>query len=89
MIDNVMLKYIDAKLLVFGEIKSNDICQIFGYGRIKVSRLFQVYLKERPTNMKYAPAKKCYVKGFVFEPVFLQDDNPRLFLDAIELVFKS
>ncbi|MGR5201001.1 hypothetical protein ACPV39_22055 [Photobacterium damselae] len=87
MINNIILKYIDAKLLIYGEIKSNDICQRFGYGRIKVSRLFQVYLKERPTNMKYVPAKKCYVIGFVFEPVFLKDDSPRLFLDAIELVF--
>lgn len=89
MINNAMLKYIDAKLLVFGEIKTNDICQLIGCSRVKASQLFQVYLKERPTNMKYVPAKKCYVKGFVFEPVFLKDNNPRLFLDAIELVFKS
>ncbi|MCD9504056.1 hypothetical protein GLP37_17945 [Photobacterium phosphoreum] len=87
MINNTILSFIDAKLMVENEIKSTDICSVFGCSRVKASRVFQVYLTQRPSNMKYIASKKCYVKGFVFEADFLGNRNPRLFLDAIDLIF--
>lgn len=86
--NNVLLAYIDARLIVFGDIKSSNVCDVFGCGRIKASRLFQLYLNQRPSNMKYQASKKCYVQGYVFEPVFLGKRNARQFLDALELILE-
>ena len=87
MFDKVLLKYIDAYLLVFGEINTHVIMRKFSIGRIKSSRIFTVYREGRPTNMHYDSSRKCYVKGVVFEPIHLKDESATRFLAAIDTVF--
>jgi hypothetical protein len=87
MLDNVLLKYIDAYLLVFGEINTHVIMQRFAICRAKSSRIFTVYREGRPTNMHYDSSRKCYIKGFVFEPIYLKDESATRFLAAIDTVF--
>lgn len=87
MLDKVLLKYIDAYLLVFGEINTCVIMRKFSIGRIKSSRIFTVYRGGRPTNMRYDSSRKCYVKGFVFEPIHLKDESATRFLATIDTVF--
>lgn len=87
MLDKVLLKYIDAYLLVFGEINTHVIMRKFSIGRIKSSRIFTVYREGRPTNMRYDSSRKCYVKGVVFESIHLKDESATRFLAAIDTVF--
>ena len=87
MLVKVFLRYIDAYLLVFGEINPHVIMRKFSLGRIKSSRIFTVYREGRPTNMRYDSSRKCYVKGFVFEPLHLKDESAPRFLAAIDTVF--
>ena len=49
MLDNVFLKYIDAYLLVFGEINTQVMMQKFEICRAKSSRIFTIY-KRGETN---------------------------------------
>lgn len=58
-----------------------DIC------RAKVSRVFTIYREGKPTNMRYDNSRKCYVKGFVFEPIHLKDESATRFLSAIDTIF--
>ncbi|MEC6816974.1 hypothetical protein VXS05_18315 [Photobacterium toruni] len=87
MLDKVLLKYIDAYLLVFGEINTRVMMQKFDICRAKSSRLFTIYREGRPTNMRYDSSRKCYVKGVVFEPTHLKDESATQFLAAIDIVF--
>ncbi|MCD9492599.1 hypothetical protein GLP30_17250 [Photobacterium phosphoreum] len=87
MLNNVLLKYIDAYLLIFGEINTHVMMQKFDICRAKASRVFTIYRKGRPTNMRYDSSRKCYVKGFVFEPIHLKDESATRFLAAIDTVF--
>ena len=87
MLDNVFLKYIDAYLLVFGEINTQVMMKKFDICRAKSSRVFTIYREGRPTNMHYDSSRKCYVKGFVFEPIYLKDESATRFLAAIDIVF--
>lgn len=87
MLNNVLLKYIDAYLLTFGEINTQVMMQKFDICRAKASRVFTIYREGRPTNMRYDSSRKCYVKGFVFEPIHLKDESATRFLAAIDTVF--
>ncbi|KAE8175720.1 MULTISPECIES: hypothetical protein [Photobacterium] len=87
MLNNVLLKYIDAYLLIFGEINTHVMMQKFDICRAKASRVFTIYREGRPTNMRYDSSRKCYVKGFVFEPIHLKDESATRFLAAIDTVF--
>lgn len=87
MLDNVFLKYIDAYLLIFGEINTQVMMQKFDICRAKSSRVFTIYREGRPTNMRYDSSRKCYVKGFIFEPIHLKDESATQFLAAIDIVF--
>ena len=87
MLDNVFLKYIDAYLLVFGEINTQVMMQKFEICRAKSSRIFTIYREGRPTNMRYDFSRKYYVKGAVFEPIYLKDESATRFLAAIDTVF--
>ena len=87
MLDKVLLKYIDAYLLTFGEINTHVMMQKFDICRAKASRVFTIYREGRPTNMRYDSSRKCYVKGFVFEPIHLKDESATRFLAAIDTVF--
>ncbi|MBY3790696.1 hypothetical protein HPQ32_20415 [Photobacterium carnosum] len=87
MLDNVFLKYIDAYLLIFGEINTQVMMRKFDICRAKSSRIFTIYREGRLTNMHYDSSRKCYVKGFVFEPLHLKDESATQFLAAIDIVF--
>jgi hypothetical protein len=87
LLDNVFLKYIDAYLLVFGEINTQVMMQKFEICRAKSSRIFTIYREGRPTNMRDDFSRKCYVKGAVFEPIYLKDESAPRFLAAIDTVF--
>ncbi|WP_240997482.1 hypothetical protein [Vibrio owensii] len=58
LLDDAVLKLIDAKLLLNGHVTSKDIYRHLGLGRQKVSKVFQDYLAANPASMVYVPAKK-------------------------------
>ena len=39
--------------------------------------------------MRYDFSRKCYVKGAVFEPIYLKDESATRFLAAIDTVFMA
>ncbi|WP_242507072.1 hypothetical protein [Vibrio vulnificus] len=61
LLDDAVLKLIDAKLILNGHVTSKDIYRHLGLGRQKVSKVFQDYLSANPGSMVYVPSKKKWV----------------------------
>ncbi|EKF9265773.1 hypothetical protein O1B53_002963 [Vibrio cholerae] len=87
LLDEVVLKLIDAKLLLNGHVTSKDIYRHLGLSRQKVSEVFQDYLAANPDSMIYVPAKKKYIATDYFKPCFLGDVKAGAFVDALITVF--
>lgn len=87
LLDNVVLKLIDALLIKNGHITSRDVYKYVGFGRQKVSALFQIYLSTNPNSMSYVPSKKKYIASESFNPRFLHEDDAEIFIQSLEIVF--
>lgn len=87
LLDDAVLKLIDAKLVLNGHVTSQDIFRHLGLGRQKVSKVFQDYLAANPDSMIYVPAKKKYIATDSFNPCFLGDVKAGEFVDALITVF--
>ncbi|MGF1905315.1 hypothetical protein [Aliivibrio salmonicida] len=87
LLDDAVLKLIDAKLVINGNITSKDVYFHLGLCRQKVSRVFQDYLAQNPDSMVYVPSKKKYIATESFKPHFLGDTNAGAFIDALIVVF--
>lgn len=87
LLDDVVLKLIDAKLILNGSVTSVDIYRHLGLGRQKVSKVFQIYLESNPDSMIYSPKKKKYVVTPTFQPAFLTEQKAGEFIDALIVVF--
>lgn len=87
LLDNTVLKLIDAKLVIDGNITSKDVYFHLGLCRQKVSRVFQDYLSQNPDAMVYVPSKRKYIASESFKPRFLGDTDASAFIDALVVVF--
>lgn len=87
LLDDVVLKLIDAKLVLNGHVTSKDIYRHVGLSRQKVSRIFQKYLEANPNAMKYIPSQKKYVASDKFKPSFLENTNAGDYIEATIIVF--
>lgn len=87
LLDDAVLKLIDAKLMLNGHVTSKDIYRHLGLGRQKVSKVFQYYLAANPDSMIYVPAKKKYMVTDSFKPCFLGEVKVGEFVDALITVF--
>lgn len=87
LLDEAVLKYVDAKLALDGQIKTNDVAQAFGLGRQKISKLFTEYRSVFPSNMYHDVNAKCYVRGERFKTHYLGDTLPANYLAAVAIVF--
>ena len=87
LLDDAVLKLIDAKLMLNGHVTSKDIYRHLGLGRQKVSKVFQYYLAANPDSMIYVPAKKKYMVTDSFKPCFLGEVKAVEFVDALITVF--
>ncbi|GIU21029.1 hypothetical protein [Shewanella sp. MBTL60-007] len=87
LLDDVVKKLIDAKLVLNGSVTSVDIYRHTGLGRQKVSKLFQEYLSANPNAMTYMPGQRKYIANDSFEPCFLGDTKAGEFIDALIVVF--
>jgi len=84
----VEFKFIEAVLIVDGQINTKRIIEVFGCGRQWASRLFKEYKENCPKNMVYKPqgAGSCYHMTDDFEAKYLKGD-PEEYLACIEVVF--
>lgn len=87
LLDDAVLKLIDAKLALNGSVTSKDIYRHLGLCRQKASKVFQFYLEENPDSMVYIPSKRKYVASETFTPRFLGEIKPGEFIDALVIVF--
>lgn len=87
LLDDAVLKLIDAKLMLNGCVTSKDIYRHLGLGRQKVSKVFQYYLEKNPNSMVYVPSRKKYIASPTFKPCFLGDIKAGEFVDALMVVF--
>ena len=63
----MIMRFIDAYVDLHGEINTTTIINQFPIHRTKASRIVQLYLKPKPSNLRYVPSKSCHLKGFSFE----------------------
>lgn len=87
LLDEAVLKLIDAKLALNGSVTSKDVYRHLGLGRQKVSKVFQDYLAANPDSMVYVTAKRKYIASPDFKPHFLGDTKAGEFVDALITVF--
>lgn len=87
LLDDVVLKLIDALLIKNGHVTSRDVYKHVGLGRQKVSTLFQIYLNQNPNSMSYVPSKRKYIVSDSFKPQFLNEDEAEIFIKSLEIVF--
>ncbi|NOH36586.1 hypothetical protein [Vibrio chagasii] len=87
LLDDAVLKLIDAKLALNGHVTSVDIYRHLGLSRQKVSKVFQDYLAANPDSMHYVPAKRKYMASQSFKPCFLGDVPAGVYVDALTVVF--
>lgn len=83
----MIMRFIDAYVDLHGEINTTTIINQFPIHRTKASRIVQLYLKPKPSNLRYVPSKSCYLKGFSFEKLHLKDESSLTYLNAMELAF--
>lgn len=86
--DNAIYMFIDAYLIVHGEISRKVVCDTFGIASVKASQIFSAYSENRPSNMRYVCAKKRYIKGIVFTHDHLGSISALQYLDAVDLLYK-
>lgn len=88
LLDDAVLKYIDAKLMRDGNITTVDVSKAFDLSRQKASALFTVYREQRPDNMFHCVKRRKYIKGKGFEayklPVMV---SPEKYLESVRIVF--
>ena len=87
LLDDAVLKLIDAKLVINGNITTKDVYFHLGLGRQKVSRVFQDYLAQNPNSMAHVTAKRKYIATESCKPHFLGDTDAKAFIDALVVVF--
>lgn len=87
LLDDAVLKLIDAKLVLNGSVTTKDIIRHLGLSRQKVSKVFQNYLAANPNAMVYVPAKRKYIASESFKPCFLVESKAGEFVDALIVVF--
>ncbi|RZQ33205.1 hypothetical protein [Vibrio vulnificus] len=87
LLDEAVLKFIDAKLCKDGSITSTQVSKAFGLGRQKISSLFTKYRNDYPENMHHDVTKKCYVRGENFAAHLLARVTPEEYLNAVVIVF--
>lgn len=58
LLDDVVMKLIEAKLIIDGSVTTKDIFRHVGLKRQKVSKVFQIYLANNPDAMTYVPSQK-------------------------------
>ncbi|MER0262598.1 hypothetical protein ABRZ80_20520 [Vibrio vulnificus] len=87
LLDEAVLKFIDAKLLKDGSITSKQVSKAFGLGRQKISSLFTKYRNDYPDNMHHDLTQKCYVRGEKFTAHLLTKATPEDYLNAVAIVF--
>lgn len=74
LLDNVAMKLIDARLVIYGGIITNDVYWHLGLGRQKVSALFRSYMELNPGAMVYDTVKRKYVVTDLFKPSILCEE---------------
>lgn len=87
LLDEAVLKFIDAKLSIEGRITSTEVINAFGLGRQKISSLFTQYRGLCPNNMHHDVSLKCYVRGDKFKAKLLTNKTPEDYLQAVEIIF--
>ncbi|MET2951724.1 hypothetical protein ABXV18_26960 [Vibrio owensii] len=87
--DTVYLRFIDAILISFGKVKSNDFKEYFGVSRQCASKAINRYLAKYPDNMTYKAAGpgSCYERSDLFDGQEL-DGWACEYLEALRVVFK-
>lgn len=83
----MIMRFIDAYVDLHGEINSTTIINQFPIHRTKASKIIQLYLKDKPSNLRYVLSKTRYLKGFSFEKLYLKDESSLTYLNAMELAF--
>lgn len=87
LIDEIVLRYIDAKLMVDGHITTKDINGIFDISRQKSSNLFTIYKDAAPKNMVHDLKQKKYIVQTGFLPAYLGEQDPSLYIESLKVVF--
>lgn len=82
-----MLRFIDAYVAANGMIGSKEICLQFNCLRPKASKVLKQYQDVKPSNLRFDTSLHAYRRGVTFEPIYLKDERPLAYLDAIDLVF--
>lgn len=88
LLDDVIFKFIDAKLWRDGRITSTDVCDAFNIGRQKVSATFTKYKQANPNNMTHDVIERCYVIMDSFQASSIKQEDADEYLKAIYIVFK-
>lgn len=87
LLDEAVLKFVDATLLIDGRITTRNVANAFGLGRQKISGLFTKYRELFPLNMHHDFNQKCYVRGKSFEANLLTEHSPEDYISAVNIIF--
>ncbi len=85
----IIFKFIDAYVDLHGELNVSIIAKTFHIHRATASAIVTKYKQKKPSNLTYDMSKKKYVKGFTFERIFLVNERPFLYLNAIDMVYSE
>lgn len=87
LLDETVLRFIDATLHIDGTITTKVVTKAFGLSRQKVSALFTQYRDQFPLNMSHDVKKKCYVRGNDFKANLLTTHSPEEYIKAVGVIF--
>lgn len=90
LLDGVILKYIDAKLIVDGHVNATDLKKIFNISRPKSSRIFSQYRSVSPNNMVHSVSERRYViDESAFTSTYLKGYKPEDYINSINMIFSN
>lgn len=89
-IERAILRFVDAQLDLYGEIRVTTISNQFHINRSKASAVLAVYRNNEKSrkNLKYDVSKKCYVRAMLFEAAYL-DGSSLSYLNACDQLFSE
>jgi hypothetical protein len=87
-IERAILRFIDAHLDLYAEIRVTTITHQFHINRSKASAVLAVYRTHEKSrkNLRYDVSKKVYIRSMLFEAAFLEGSSLS-YLNACDQLF--
>lgn len=85
MLKNLMVSYIDAKIMIGDGVNTQIIRSYFQCSKSAASSAFLSYITLKPNNVIYEQSQKLHYRSEDYQTLFFQNHSQLQFLDILSL----